>query len=138
MFSCAAASWVAFLCPQDLPFVLIIRGALKDVPIVKNETQKERILELSSLVREYCNHSLGQPQSASFVLPPANILTSYGINTLDAYIRGGTRFDGRVRVEGQDEDFEKDMVHGNADYGREVAKALISYLEERISQKANQ
>ena len=108
MFSGAAASMAAFLCPQDLPFVLIIRGALKDVPIVKNETQKERILELSSLVREYCNHSLGQPQSASFVLPPANILTSYGINTLDAYIRGGTRFDGRVRVEGQDEDFEKE------------------------------
>ena len=31
MFSCAAASWVAFLCPQDLPFVLIIRGALEKV-----------------------------------------------------------------------------------------------------------
>ena len=29
MFSCAAASMVAFLCPQDFLFVLNIRGALK-------------------------------------------------------------------------------------------------------------
>ena len=28
MISCAAASLAAFLCPQDFPFVLIIRGAL--------------------------------------------------------------------------------------------------------------
>lgn len=32
MFSGAAASMAAFLCPQDLPFVLIIRGALKLKP----------------------------------------------------------------------------------------------------------
>ena len=30
MFSGAAASMAAFLCPQDLPFVLIIRGALNN------------------------------------------------------------------------------------------------------------
>ena len=29
MFSGAAASMAAFLCPQDFLFVLIIRGALK-------------------------------------------------------------------------------------------------------------
>jgi hypothetical protein len=29
MFSCAAASMAAFLCPQDFLFVLIIRGAHK-------------------------------------------------------------------------------------------------------------
>jgi hypothetical protein len=28
MYSCAAASLAAFLCPQDFPFVLILRGAL--------------------------------------------------------------------------------------------------------------
>ena len=30
MYSCAAASLAAFLCPQDFLFVLILRGALKE------------------------------------------------------------------------------------------------------------
>ena len=29
MYCCSAASLTAFLCPQDFPFVLIIRGALE-------------------------------------------------------------------------------------------------------------
>ena len=31
MYSCAAASLAAFLCPQDFLFVLILRGALKSM-----------------------------------------------------------------------------------------------------------
>jgi len=31
MYCCSAASLAAFLCPQDFPFVLIIRGALKNL-----------------------------------------------------------------------------------------------------------
>jgi hypothetical protein len=51
MYSCAAASLAAFLCPQDFLFVLILRGALKDdlwIESAWKKTARERELRLFS------------------------------------------------------------------------------------------
>ena len=50
MYSCAAASLAAFLCPQDFLFVLIIRGALK-----ANQTSLQLIaLGIPTVIKGLC------------------------------------------------------------------------------------
>ena len=103
---------------------------LKRVPLLLKQSQRQKASEIASLIREACHDSLKDPSIPSYLLPPPEVLTSSGFNTLDQFIRGGVRYDGRVRTIDNDEDFEDDMVHGNSDYGKRMATVLLNYLEQ--------
>jgi hypothetical protein len=53
MYCCSAASLAAFLCPQDFPFVLIIRGAQKEI------LERELITRLAPIHVENFEQLLG-------------------------------------------------------------------------------
>lgn len=50
MYCCGAASLAAFLCPQDFPFVLIIRGALQEELLPFNTMAKNCIFLIFCLL----------------------------------------------------------------------------------------
>lgn len=103
---------------------------LKRVPLLLEQSHRQKALEIASLIRKACHDSLADSSMPSYLLPPPDVLTASGFNTLDHFIRGGIRYDGRVRTMEHDDDFEDDMVHGNSDYGKRMAMVLINHLNQ--------
>lgn len=103
---------------------------LKRVPLLPEQSHCQKASEIASLIRKACHNSLADSSIPSYLLPPPEVLTASGFNTLDQFIRGGIRYDGRVRTVEHDDDFEEDMVHGNSEYGKRMAMVLLDYLKQ--------
>lgn len=117
------------------PSKLIYLGS----PLVSTASHKKRHLNkvplldqnnvsdycLADCIREVCHRTIKDDAMPSILLPPQHLLAKHQFNTLDSYIRGGLRVHGGARADGHDADVNKDMGHGNAEYGKEIATHIL-------------
>jgi hypothetical protein len=101
----------------------------KYAPLIKTPGEFDRSCLLASLIRNICAKTILDESAPSILLPPSHLLTANQFNTLDAYIRGGLRVDGRPR-DSSDPNFEDDMGHGNSLYGQEMGRFLLDYFNK--------
>jgi hypothetical protein len=125
------------LCPSRLIFLgapLISSSAVKPnhlrrVPLINSELDASRASFLVNTIRNICSETLLDQSTPSILLPPPHLLTPDQFNTLDSFIRGGLRANGRQRG-ADDPDFETDMVHGNSLYGQEMGRLILDYVNQ--------
>ena len=96
------------------------------VPLLNQDNVTEYCL--ADCIREVCRRTADDDSMPSVLLPPQHLLAKHQFNTLDSYIRGGFRINGESREDGHDTDFNEDMGHGNAEYGKEMATHVIDCL----------
>lgn len=99
---------------------------LKRVPLLDQDNLSEYCL--ADCIREVCHRTTEDDAMPSILLPPSHLLEKHQFNTLDTYIRGGLRVNGNARLDGHDADFNEDMEHGNAEYGKEIAAHILDHL----------
>lgn len=83
---------------------------------------------LVSRIRNICHQSEQDETCPSFLLPPSHLLEKHQFNTLDAFIRGGLRVNSNTYVATSGH-YLSDMGHGNAEYGKEMAKHILDFFE---------
>ncbi|MBD2551084.1 hypothetical protein H6G65_16120 [Microcystis elabens FACHB-917] len=99
---------------------------LDRVPLLDQDDVSEYCL--ADCIREVCHQTAEDATTPSILLPPQHLLVKHQFNTLDSYIRGGVRVNGISRADGHDADFNEDMSHGNAEYGKEIATHILDCL----------
>lgn len=101
---------------------------LASIPLIETDADYAAINRLVATIRNCCSETVDDPSVPTFLLPPAELLNSIGMNTLDIFIRGGMRMDGNSRTSSSN-DYRRDMSHGNASYGSRVVLALLQALQ---------
>ena len=97
------------------------------VPLLNNDDAIKTSC-LVGRIRKICRQSEEDETCPSFLLPPPHLLEKHQFNTLDAYIRGGVAIKGNSRA-ADSNDYVADMDHGNAEYGKEIARHVLGFLE---------
>ena len=85
---------------------------------------------LADDIREICHRTTEDAAVPSILLPPSHLLEEHQFNTLDSYIRGGVKVNGESRAHDTHADFNKDMVHGNIEYGKEIAAHILNFFSK--------
>ena len=103
-----------------------LRKHLDQVPLLDRDNVSTYCLP--DCIREVCRRTTEDNTLPSILLPPSHVLDKHQFNTLDSYIRGGIRCNGKSRINGSDADFNDDMTHGNIKYGKEIAAHILAHL----------
>jgi hypothetical protein len=100
---------------------------LPSKPLIETDEDLSELHRLTRIVRKCCNETETLKDVPSFLLPPSDLLDSTQMNTLDMFIRGGSRIDGSERSRASN-DYKRDMSHGNSIYGSRMAEILTSFF----------
>ena len=75
-----------------------------------------------NLIRTSCDNLSKEKNKVSILLPPEKLLENNQLNTMQDYARGAVKWDAI------EHDRNNDLIHMNAEYGREIMLSLIDKL----------
>ncbi len=75
-----------------------------------------------NLIRTICDNLSKEKNKVSILLPPEKLLENNQLNTMQDYARGAVKWDAI------EHDRNNDLIHMNAEYGREIMLSLIDKL----------
>lgn len=99
------------------------------VPHFESETEWADAARLIATIRDICDESIGNRESVSVILPPTEILTASGFNTLNEFMNCGVNPNEAAGIP-MGPGRLADTTHGNSEYGIRIFPILERALEQ--------